>query len=248
MKTLILLSLSFFTSFIFNLSAHDDSSQLASSREKSRSQVDLARDKTSKPDQILDFVGIKQGDQILDFLGGDGYYSELIANRVGSKGKVLLHNNKAYIPFVGKALTNREAAGGLDNVARLISESDDLQLGNEKYDAAILVLGYHDFFYSEHGWNFPADVAMPQLLKSLKPGGKFLVIDHSAKAGSGISDSKTLHRIEDSFVKQDLQKRGFKFLKESQILRNEKDLRDIKVFDSKIRRQTDRFIYLFEKQ
>jgi len=248
MKTIIFLSLSFFASSIFNVSAHDDTSTTTNSTTKSRSQADLDRDKSSKPTQILIFSGIKKGDHVLDFLGGNGYYSELISNLVGSKGKVLLHNNKAYIPFVGKSLTDRESAGGLDNVNRLISESDDLQLGKEKFDAAILVLGYHDFFYSEHNWSFPVDVAIPQLLKSLKPGGRFLVIDHAAKNGAGISVSKSLHRIEDNFVKEDLQKRGFKFIKESQILRNENDTRDIKVFDAKIRRQTDRFVYLFEKQ
>ncbi|NQZ80561.1 MAG: class I SAM-dependent methyltransferase [Colwellia sp.] len=248
MKTIILLSLSFFASSIFNLSAHENTSVTSNTIIKSRSQADLDRDKSSKPKQILKFAGIKKGDKVLDFLGGNGYYSELIANLVGAKGKVLLHNNKAYIPFVGKSLTDREAAGGLDKVERLISESDDLQLGEKKFDTAILVLGYHDFFYSEHNWSFPVDVVMPQLLKSLKLGGKFLVIDHSAKVGAGISASKSLHRIEDNFVMQDLQKRGFKFIKESQILRNEMDTRETKVFDAKIRRQTDRFVYLFEKQ
>jgi len=248
MKTLIFLSLSFIASATFDLSAHDSTSQKTIINNKSRSQVDLERDKSSKPEQILTFTGIKKGDQVLDFLGGNGYYSELITDLVGSKGKVLLHNNKAYIPFVGKSLTDRETAGGLDNVARLISEAEDLQLGKNKFDAAILVLGYHDFFYSEHNWSFPVDVAMPQLFDALKLGGKLLIIDHSAKAGAGISVAKSLHRIEDNFVKDDLQKRGFKFVKESQILRNKNDMRDVKVFDSKIRRQTDRFVYLFEKQ
>lgn len=247
MKTLILVSLCFFVSTHFGLMAQERTSPITTTVTKIRSQADLERDKTSKPHQILQFSGIKKGDQVLDFLGGNGYYSELIADLVGTEGKVLLHNNKVYIPFVGKSLTDRESAGGLDKVARLVSESDDLQLGEQKFDVAILVLGYHDFFYSEHNWHFPADVVMPQLLKSLKPGGRFLVIDHSAKAGAGVSDSKSLHRIEDSFVKQDLLKRGFKFIKQSQILRNDKDKRNLKVFDSKIRRQTDRFVYLFEK-
>ena len=246
MKTFIFMLLSFYLTPLLAFNNDDNNSSV--SNYLSRSNGDIVRDKTSKPHQILAFSGVKKGDQVLDLLGGNGYYSELLVNIVGSEGEVLLHNNKAYIPFVGKSLTDREDAGGLDKVARLVSESGDLQLGQNKFDLAILVLGYHDFFYHEHNWSFPVDDVMPQLIASLKPRGKFLVIDHSAKTGAGIDDAKTLHRIEDSFVKQDLQKRGFKFIKESQILRNTKDNRDLKVFDQKIRRQTDRFVYLFEKQ
>jgi len=46
---------------------------------------------------------------------------------------------------------------------------------------------------------------------------------------------------------QDIQKRGFKFVKETDLLRNPADLQEIIVFDPKIRRKTDRFAYLFEK-
>ena len=193
-------------------------------------------------------MGVKRGDTVLDFLGGDGYYSEILAREVGSKGSVVLHTNKAYLSFVGDNLELRKKRGGLDGVTALVSEVDDLKLGENKYDIAILVLGYHDFFFTENTWSFPSDVAFPQLRKSLKPGGRLLVIDHSARKNAGISVVKSLHRIDPDFVKKDIEGRGFKFLKQSDVLRNTKDDRNVSVFDPSIRRQTDRFVFVFEKQ
>ncbi len=213
-----------------------------------RSESDIARDKSSKPHEIMAFLGVKKGDHVLDFLGGAGYYSQLLASEVGPTGKVVLHTNQAYMKFIGKELEQRIASGGLDQVTRLLSEADDLKFGKEQFDSAILVLGYHDFFFLDEGWDFPSDKVIPQLHKALKKGGKLLIIDHSAAIGAGISVTKSLHRIEASFVKNDMLKRGFKFVKESKLLSNDKDPLDIIVFDPKIRRHSDRFVYLFEKK
>lgn len=218
------------------------------SSEYERSPLDLARDKTSKPNEILEFLNLKQGDHVLDFLGGDGYYSVQLKKIVGSEGKVVLHNNKAYLPFVEKSLKERIAKGEFDKITSLVSEADDLKFGYEKFDSAIIVLTYHDFFHKDEGWDFPPDKVIPQLLKSLKKGGKLLIIDHQAIKGAGKSVTKSLHRIEGSFVKQDIVSRGFKFVEESSLLKNDKDPLDISVFTPQVRRKTDRFVYLFEKK
>jgi len=212
-----------------------------------RSAADLQRDKTSKPSQILSFLGVKKGDKVLDFLGGGGYYSQLLKTKVGEHGKVVLHTNKAYLSFVGKALKERTETGGLDGVVQLLSEADDLKLGQGEFDSAILILGYHDFFFSEGEWNFPAGQVMPQLNRSLKKGGKLLIIDHASAKGAGIDVVKTLHRIDENYVKKDLESRGFKLVGELEILRNRGDSFDKSVFDKELRRKTDRFVLLFEK-
>jgi len=244
MKSLMIVSFS----IILHLALSDHANAEKSMNTTSRSESDIQRDASSKPQQMMDFLGVKKGDVVLDFLGGSGYYSQLLSERVGSSGKVVLHTNQAYMKFVGKKLEERAASGGLDKVTRLLSEESDLKLGENQFDSAILVLGYHDFFFKDEGWDFPADKVIPQLRKSLKKGGKLLIIDHSAKQASGISVAKSLHRIEDIFVKKDIVDRGFKFVKETDILRNDSDKRNIGVFDPKIRRKTDRFAYLFEKE
>ncbi|RLA04446.1 MAG: hypothetical protein DRQ47_03340, partial [Gammaproteobacteria bacterium] len=121
------------------------------------------------------------------------------------------------------------------------------RLGTAKYDSVFLVLGYHDMFVKGDGWYFPADVVMPQVLRSLKPGGKLLVIDHDTEKGRGTQDATGLHRIGSAFTKTDIEKRGFRLLKQSDILVNKDDNHKLIVFDKKIRGKTDRFVMLFEK-
>ena len=212
-----------------------------------RTESDLIRDKTSKPYQIAEFAGVKSDENVLDLFGGGGYYSEILAQAVGKNGSVTLHNNQAYLPYVGVELQVRLSDKRLKNVTKLMSEAKDLKLGNSQYDLVVLVLGYHDFFYSADKWHVTADKVMPQLLKALKSKGRLLVIDHNASVGTGASKAQALHRIEAVFAKKDIQSRGFTFLKESSLLRSSVDPLDIKVFDPKIRRKTDRFVYLFSK-
>jgi len=221
---------------------------LASSVDLSnRSEADMKQDEGRKPAEIINFAGIKAGDKVLDLLAGGGYYSELLSRVVGEEGEVTLQIPKAYLKYAEKSLKKRLADNRLKNVTYLLSEADDLKLGKQKYDSAFLVLGFHDMFFKEDGWDFTAEVVMPQVLNSLKSGGKLLVIDHDAAENSGIKDVKTLHRIDSDFVKADLEKRGFKLIKTSAILENSADDHSKLVFVPELRRKTDRFVMLFEK-
>jgi predicted methyltransferase len=86
-----------------------------------------------------------------------------------------------------------------------------------------------------------------QVYQALKPGGVFVVIDHVAPAGSGMSDTDTLHRIDPAIVRQQAESAGFVFDGKSDALRNSADPHDIKVFDKSIRGHTDQFMYRFRK-
>jgi predicted methyltransferase len=102
---------------------------------------------------------------------------------------------------------------------------------------------YHDLH------NFPVDVVAfnRTILDSLKPGGLYVVLDHSAPAGSGLADTKTLHRIDADVVKQEVTAAGFEFVGASDVLANAADSRTAAVFDPSIRGKTDQFILKFRK-
>jgi len=196
-----------------------------------RVEQDMVRDAGRKPVEIINFAGVRAGDHVLDLLAGGGYYSELLSRAVGDKGKVVLQIPKAYLKYAEKPLKERLANHRLKNVTYLLSEVSDLKLGSEQFDSAFLVLGYHDMFNKSEGWDFNADSAMPQVLKSLKPDGKLLVVDHNTAKGKGVKETKSLHRIEAAFVKADLEKRGFRLVSHTDILANSIDDHSKGVFD-----------------
>jgi predicted methyltransferase len=86
----------------------------------------------------------------------------------------------------------------------------------------------------------------------LKPGGVYVVIDSSAKPGTGTADGRTLHRIDEQAVRAEVERAGFKLEAGGDFLRNPEDARD---WDSSPaaaasagrRGQSDRFALRFVK-
>ena len=213
-----------------------------------RFDKDLKRDKTAKPVEVLKFSGVSKGMVVADILGGGGYYTELLSQVVGEKGKVYLHNNKAYMKFVEKELDKRLKNGRLANVVDYKREVSALNFKRNSLDAAFFVLGYHDMYHTSDDWSIDAKSFIEQIHKGLKPGGLLLIIDHSAPKGTGKKHAQKLHRIEESYVKDELEDFGFAFIKAGEMLRNPQDSRKISPFRPEIRRKTDRFVHLYKKK
>ena len=212
-----------------------------------RPERDIKRDKTAKPVQVIEFSGVSKGMVVADVFGGGGYYTELLSQVVGDKGKVYLHNNKAYMKFVAKELKTRFKDNRLANVVDHRREAEDLDFKDNSLDAVFFVLGYHDMYHKSDDWGFDAKVLIKQLHRALKPGGVMLVIDHAAPEGTGKKHSQKLHRIDEEYVKKELAGFGFTFVKDGKMLRNPNDSRKISPFRPEIRRKTDRFVQLYKK-
>ena len=213
-----------------------------------RSLSDRERDKTSKPNAVLNFMGLKPGMKVLDLFAGGGYYTEMLSYAVGPDGQLISHTNAVYEGMMGDEAANRFKDNRLPNVRRVITEINNLGLEEASLDVVLMVLVYHDIYFTADYW--PAvnrDNFFRQIRSSLKPGGVLVVIDHSAIADTGMSAAQSLHRIDEVFAKQDIESSGFVFDGASDVLRNPDDTRTLSVFDEAIRKKTDRFIYRFIK-
>ena len=97
---------------------------------------------------------------------------------------------------------------------------------------------YHDLH------NGPtADIAAfnKHVFSVLKSGGVFLIIDHVAAPGTGISATSTLHRIDPEAVKTEVEAAGFKLAGSSDAAHNPDDPHTASVRDPSIRFHTDEF-------
>ena len=216
-----------------------------------RSEADRERDLRDKPLQVLTFAGFGEGMMIADVFGGGGYYSEILSGVVGTNGRVLLINNAPYDAYVDKeALAARFDNDRLPNVEYRLVKNEAMGLGSNSLDGAMIIMSYHDLFYDdpEGGWpDVGHDQFIDQIVTALKPGGRFLIVDHSATAGSADKVAETLHRIDEQFAIDQLKMRGLKFVGSIPDLRNADDNRELGVFDEAIRGKTDRFVHLYEK-
>jgi predicted methyltransferase len=213
-----------------------------------RPDADKLRDANRKPAQTLEFLGVKPGEQIGEILPGGGYFTRIFSKAVGPSGHVyaLVPERPANAPADMPDLAGKVKAIAADpnypNVTVVIQPLTKLATP-APVDLVFISQNYHDLH------NFPVDVVAfnRTVMDSLKPGGLYVVLDHSAPAGSGLADTKTLHRIDADVVKQEVTAAGFEFVAASDVLANAGDPRTANVFDPSIRGKTDQFILKFRK-
>jgi len=114
------------------------------------------------------------------------------------------------------------AAAPIVAVARPFADPLPPELAAERIDLATLMFNYHDLGH------LGVDRAAMNgaVFRALKPGGLYVIADHAGRPGTGISESGTLHRIEEAFLRQEVEAAGFKLLEEGSFLRNPGDPRD----------------------
>lgn len=203
-----------------------------------RSDADRETDKRRHPEKLLAFAGVEPGMKVLEIGAGRGYTAELLARAVGLQGVVYAQNTKPR-----NELDERLKKPGMKSVVPVIRPFDDPVPPEAKdLDLITVILIYHDITY------LPADRTKMnrRFIEALKPGGHLVVIDHSAKAGAGTSVGRTLHRIEEAALRQELEAAGFKLEAESDFLRDPTDPRDV-MFREASDMITDRFALKFVK-
>jgi predicted methyltransferase len=214
-----------------------------------RPAADTQRDVDRKPAAMLEFAGIKPGMSVADLIPGSGYFTRLFSAAVGPSGKVYAvatakpADAPADAPDRSAAVRAIAADPHYANVTVDVVHLKEFSLA-PPVDVVWTSQNYHDL----HNVKDLDVVAFDKaVFAALKPGGVFIVLDHSAEAGSGFRDTSTLHRIDEEAVKKEVESAGFKFAGESQVLRNKDDPRTAKVFDAGIRGHTDQFILKFVK-
>lgn len=213
-----------------------------------RDPDDRKLDAGRHPAELLGFFGIRPGMRVAEIASGGGYTAELLARAVGPGGQVYAVNSPFILQrFAEKPWSARLEKPVMKNVVRLDREFDDpLPAEVKDLDAIVIVLFYHDTV-----WQKSDRAKMNQaVFSALKHGGVYGIVDHSARAGSGVNDVETLHRIEESVVKDEVTRAGFRLVGSADFLRNPSDPRDWNASPRQAgerRGTSDRFVLRFEK-
>ena len=215
----------------------------------SRPATDTVRDANRKPAETLAFAGVRPGDKIADYAAGAGYFTRLFADVTGPKGHVYASVPSALFkyPNIVKGIAEVQAfAVTHPNVTVTFASALDAAAYPEKLDVFWISQNYHDLHDSFMG---PVDMAAfnRMVYSALKPGGIYIVLDHVAARGSPADVTDTLHRIEPSTVRREVEAAGFKFEGESTLLANPSDPHTTGVFDPSIQGRTDQFILKFRR-
>jgi predicted methyltransferase len=213
-----------------------------------RSAADRINDIRRKPADMLAFIQVTPGMVTLDLSAGGGYTTELLARAVGPTGRVYGQNvprdaanpprqplapegNSAPAPVatatppVRRTLADRAASPATPNIIPVLRKFEDPippELKPGTLDLATLMFNYHDLGYQ----GIDRAQMNKAVFAALKPGGFYIVADHAGRPGTGISEAGTLHRIEEAFLRKEIESAGFRLAAEGNFLRNPNDPRD----------------------
>lgn len=206
---------------------------------------DRKDDALRKPDIVLAFSGVKPGWKVGEYLPGGGYYTRMLSDIVGPKGKVYALETSTWgqknVDTTKKVLDEP----GRGNVAMDVAPLGGFHL-DDKVDLFWTTLNYHDLHVPKYA-NVDMAAFNKAVFAALKPGGVYMIEDHAAAMGAGATVSPTLHRIERATVIQEVTAAGFRLEDESSALRNPADDHSKPVFDPSIRLKTDQFMLKFRK-
>ncbi len=212
-----------------------------------RPESDRNRDAARKPVESLQFSGIKPGDAVADFDAGAGYFTRLFSDVVGSAGHVDAIEPVEIQQYIAKSTAElRSYAAGHRNITVSVETALESLHLPRKLDLFWISQNYHDLHNKYFG---PLDIAAfnKAVFDALKPGGSYVVLDHTAAPGAPADATQTLHRIDPATVRREVEAAGFVFDSGSVILANPADPRTIQVFDKSIQGHTDQFILKFRK-
>jgi predicted methyltransferase len=137
----------------------------------------------------------------------------------------------AAAPPAGGALTSAQRlaeraknpnAGNIIAVVQKFEDPAPAAVASNGLDLITLMFNYHDLGHM----NVDRAQMNKAVFAALKPGGMYVIADHSGRAGTGISESGTLHRIEEAFLRKEVEAAGFKLVAEGNFMRNPSDPRD----------------------
>lgn len=190
---------------------------------RDRTPEDRALDPGRHPVEMLAFLDVRPGMELAELGAGGGYTTELLARAVGPNGAVYAQNSAVLLGFAGEAWARRLQRPVMRKVVRVDREFDDpLPPEAKGLDLVVMNALYHDTV-----WMKTDRARMDRaVFEALRPGGAFVVVDSSARPGTGVADAGTLHRIDEQVVRDEVQAAGFRLATEGSFLRNPADARD----------------------
>ncbi|WP_370979814.1 class I SAM-dependent methyltransferase [Agaribacterium sp. ZY112] len=212
-----------------------------------RTDEDRARDNNRNPVSALDFIGLKPDMKVLEFGPGDGWYTKILGPLLKDKGELYIAYRKEWLDFLDPLLKEKPLA----SVKKLpvdINWSNEsmsfifgrFELPVRDVDMLLCIREYHNFSGGDRM------VFNKQAFKALKPGGRYVVIDHTRRHMQ--KDTYENYRREDPVdVILEAQAAGFVLDKSSDMFYRADDELRYEVGRKTVAGNTDRFTLVFKK-
>ena len=231
--------------------AHADNSidekVAAALADEARPAKDVARDKNRMPLETLNFFGLKDDMRVVELIPGGGWYTRVLA-------PILADNGKLYVALrTESVIENVLSTPGFEKVEALTTSDnahrpegsryytiEDFEFGVSDIDMVVTFRNMHNFDAASR------EIVNRQVLKALKSGGLYGVVDHTARHMEPPSHENR-RRVDPVMIIKELLDLGFEFVDYSDLHYRADDELEYEVGRRSVSGNTDRFTLLFRK-
>ncbi len=205
-----------------------------------RSDAMKARDADRKPGELLWLANVKAGSRVIELGSVGQYFTTIMSEIVGPKGMVYMYDMPDTEPDGGEA--SKAFAAAHPNTQYQSVDFNKIEFP-KNIDVVISIRYFHEMLLR----GTQTSVFHTKLFKALRPGGIYLVVDHTGKLGVDMRDTLPLHRIDPTIIRQYVGGDGFELVEDSRLLENLADDKSWSVYTEGKRDQTDQTVYVFRK-
>ena len=148
---------------------------------------------------LLKNLNLKQGMQVADIGAGSGYYTSLIAKRIGNGKVYAVDVEPQMILFLNERIKEEK----LTNVVTVLGSETSVRLPASSLDMMLLVDVYHEF-------SFPYEMGQ-SMYNALKPEGRLILVEFRSEDES--VPIKTIHKMSVAQSVKELKAVGFRLEK-----------------------------------
>ena len=175
-----------------------------------RGLASAQRAEWQKPQELVDSLHIRQGMAVADIGTGVGFMLPYLSRAAGPSGKVVAED--IFPDFLEKASQNAQKEG-LTNVSFVKGTATDPNLPKDTLDLVLALETYHHWDYF--------DKTLAGVRESLRPGGRFVVVDYHRRPGA-MKGGDAMHHIraDQPQVIREIESAGFRLVSKRDHLPN----------------------------
>jgi predicted methyltransferase len=163
------------------------------------------RDQEEEPTVALNVLKIAKGASVADIGAGSGYFTEMLAARVGPEGRVFANDVQ---PQMLEILARRLAVRNIANVTLVQGTIDDPKLSPASVDLALMVDVYHELSQPQ--------TMLRHLKAALKPGGRLVLLEYRKEDPT--IPIRPEHKMSVAEAKMEVEAEGFTLAKVDEAL------------------------------
>lgn len=165
------------------------------------------REVYDKRHTIVESLDLIPGMVVADIGAGTGFYTHLFAEAVGDSGKVYAVDiSENFIENILRIAKKQ----GLKNIEGIISTPTSAELAPASIDLAFICDTYHHFEYPQ--------TMLASIHKSLRPGGKLVIIDFRKQPGVSSGWVMSHVRANEVTVIKEVEAAGFRLVAQQDLL------------------------------